>query len=99
MSARFKTKLHTFSGSGETLQAIFSAQGLLADDYVGAFTVRAHRDNLGDVTWSDTDGSAGGFLSSGESASVELDGKFVRAPEIQFLGTAGDKAYFTYLAP
>jgi hypothetical protein len=99
MAPRFKTKLHTFSGSWESLQGIFAAQDLLTDDYTGSFSVRAARTNIDDVVWADSDGGEGGFLAPTEAAAVELDNKFVRATDVFFRSTAGHKAYFTYLAP
>lgn len=99
MAPRFKTKKHTLSGGWESLQSIFAAQDLIVDDYIGAVTVRAARANVGDTYWADSDGSEGGFLGAREAAHFELDGKFVRAPEILFKGTVGEIIYLTYLAP
>ncbi len=99
MAARFKTKKHTFDGSWESIQSVFSAQDVTTDDNLGSFTVRAARSNAGDVFWADSDASEGGFCGPGEVMGMELDHKYVGSADVFFKSASGNVGYFTWLAP
>ena len=94
MAARFKTKEHTLSGSAESLSSILNDPFA---EYVGSLVVRAKHTNVGDVNWEDDGSESGGFLQPGEAASWDLTGKFVKASEVYFNGTASDVINITVI--
>jgi hypothetical protein len=95
MSARFKTKQHTLSGSAESLSDILDDPRV---DFLSSLTIRAAHANTGNINWEDSDSSSGGFIQPGEGADWELAGKFVRATDIYFNGTASDVLDITVIS-
>jgi len=94
VSARNRTKLFTLTSTQHSLSSILDDA---RDSYVGSITLRAHKSNVGDLTWADPDGDPGGYLEPREAASFDLTGKFVGTDKWLLGGTVGDKVYITVL--
>jgi len=95
MSARVKTKLFTFTLTSHNLGAVLNSP---QDAYVGSLALRAHKENVGDITWDDGTGDPGGYLEPREAVSFDLTGKFIATTSFNLAGTVGDKIYITVIA-
>ena len=95
MASRFRTRNHTFTTTDEiTLSAIV---GTPLDEFVGAVSLRAAKNNVDDVFWEDEDGDDGGYVMPREACSWELGGAFVKASDIAVRGAIGDTVYITVI--
>lgn len=94
MGARFKTKTVTLTGAAQSLVDVL---GLSSDSFFSSLTLRTPRNNVGELTWSDENGDAGGFLEPGDAANIDVTGKFIRADTFLLSGTAEDMVYITYI--
>ena len=97
MAARPKTKTYTFiSPDAVSLHSIFSSASL--DRFAGCVIIRANKNNSGNVFWQDVGGSAGGFLDSGEAATMDFSNQFVDITGLYLVGSANDVVYITLIS-
>jgi hypothetical protein len=93
MSARFRTRKHTFADANPiSLSTILDSS---LEEFVAAVSFRAWKQNVDDVFWRDEDAEDGGFLGPREAASWELGGAYVKTSDVYLQGTTGDIVYIT----
>jgi hypothetical protein len=95
MSARFRTRTHTFADTDDVALSVILGSTL--DEYVGCVSFRAWKNNVGEVFWRDDEGQDGGYLVPREASGWELGGAYVKASDLFLRGSAGDTVYITVI--
>lgn len=82
MSARIKTATYTFTTTDTV--AISTVLGVAPSDFISGVTLRAHRSNSGDITWTARGSTTiGGFLDASEAVSFDLsNGQWLGCSEL-----------------
>lgn len=63
--------------------------------WVTYISIRAGRNNAGDIHWTDKDGQTGGYLGPGEAATMGDEYGSTQMLGFSYHGTAGDTLYLT----
>jgi hypothetical protein len=95
MAVKPLTRKHTFDATGQTsLAAIY---GRPDNIWYGAVVIRAGPTNTGIITWSDEDGSPGGYLDAAESIAIDCGPGQALIGNFNLAGPEGDEIYVTLL--
>jgi hypothetical protein len=87
------TRAWTIPAAGKnTLAEILNNSQYVWVTYV---SIRAGKNNAGDISWSDANGQAGGYLQPGEAAVVGDEYGSTQMVGFTFYGAAGDVLYLT----
>ena len=87
------TRAWTVPASGKnTLWEIIDDASVI---WMGYVSIRAGRNNAGDISWHDADGQTGGFLGAGEAALIGDEYGLSQMKEFTLQGTADDVLYLT----
>lgn len=95
MGARFKTIAYTIGAAPASLESIVNSAG---DTFISSLTLRAGKQNVADIRWTDSAGAIGGYLEAREAATFDLAGKFIKTSDLYIAGTASDVVYITVIS-
>lgn len=93
MASKVITRAWVVPAAGKnTLAEIMNNENYRWVTYV---SMRAGKNNAGDITWSDADGQTGGYLQPGEAAVGGDESGSTQMIGFTYYGTAGDVLYLT----
>ncbi len=95
MSARFRTRKHTFTDTNDV--ALSTILGSTLEEFVGCVSFRAWKNNVSEVFWRDEQGEDGGYLVPREASGWELGGAYVKTSDLFLRGAIGDIVYITVI--
>ena len=79
------------AGSNTLLEIIDDASVI----WLGYVSIRAERNNSGDIYWADADGQSGGYLGAGEAALIGDEYGHSQMKDFTLSGAVGDILYLT----
>lgn len=92
MAIHIVTKLHTFTGVPVSLTTLLGQENRM---WIGSLMIRSGSGNVGNVSWNDTHGQAGGYLAAEEAVSLNFGGDQILSDNLTLNGTTDDTVYVT----